>query len=118
MDSNKVEAFMYWFASKYEAEQLDDNFWAFNLEVDQKKVITFIYFWEDYWTVACPILQLDKKSKSNLFSIMEQHADRSPVGLTLIGDMLSIVDCSQELNAAEADVWINSFAAHAAELLD
>lgn len=51
-----------------------------------------------------------------MFSILEQHVDLSPVGLTLIGDMLSIVDGSQELNAAEADVWIISFAAHAAEL--
>ena len=118
MDRNEVEAFVFWFNTTYGAEQLGDNLWGFNIDIDGQKVVTFLFIWDDFWSVACPFMQLDKKAKSQLFEIMEAHSDRSAMGLTIIGDMLCIVNCSNELNAYEADQWIQDFANHAVELMN
>lgn len=110
------EAFVFWFASKYEAQNIGDNLWAFSLDVEGQKVVTFLFMWGDFWSVACPIMHLDKKSKQNAFEIMVEHSERSAMGLTVIEDMLCVVNCSNNFNAPDADEWIQGFAAHAADL--
>lgn len=117
MSSVSSEAFIYWFVSKYDAKEIDENLYAMSIDVAGKKMPTFLNVWDDMWSVSCPILSLDKKAKQNLFEHVYKHSGQSAMGITIIDDMLCIVNCSTNFNAPEAEDWILSFAGHAAALL-
>jgi hypothetical protein len=117
MSDIQAEAFEFWFRSKYNAEKISEIQLAFTLEIDGEKVPTFIFFFEGMWSVVCPFMLLDEKSKSKLFELINEHSDRSAFGIVLIGDLLGIANCSTNFNAADADEFINGFARHAVELM-
>lgn len=118
MNDEAADAFLFWFASKYGAENLGENLWAFTLETGGQRVPTFLFMWDGFWSAACPIMNLDDSAKANFFEIVAEHSNRSPMGITVIEDMLCIVDCSDDFNAANADEWILGLASHAAELMN
>ena len=111
------EAFLAWFLFKYDGKMTTENQVGFTLEVGGEKVVMFVTVWESMWSLASPIMRLDKGSKKSLFEIMTHHAESSPMGLTLFHEMLCIVNCSTNPNPAETDDWIISFAEHAADLM-
>lgn len=117
MSDTEIEAFQFWFRHKYNAEKLSENQLAFTLEIDREKVPTFIFFFEGMWAVICPVMLLDENSKSDLIELINEHLDRSAFGITLLGDLLSITNCSTNFNAADADEFINEFAKHATTLM-
>jgi hypothetical protein len=117
MSNTQVEAFEFWFSNKYNAEKIGEDQLAFTLEIDGEKVPTFIFFFEGMWSVICPFMLLGKKSKSDLIKLINEHLDQSPFGITLLGDLLSITNCSTNFNAADADEFINEFARHAVMLM-
>lgn len=117
MSSVESEAFKFWFITKHNAEQINDNFYGFKLLIDGKSVIVFLTIWDSMWSVACPILVLDSKAKKNLSEIMEAHSDQSAFGLIKFEDMLCIVNCSTNFNAADADEYVQEFATHAVSLM-
>jgi hypothetical protein len=118
MSDVQIDAFKFWFNSKYEVTELDDNQLAISLERDGQKIPTFIFFFDGLWSVVCPFMMLDKKSKKDLFELIDEHSGRSTFGLTLLGDMLCITNCSTIFNAADADEFINDFATHARALMN
>ena len=44
MSDVQIDAFKFWFNSKYEVTELDDNQLAISLERDGQKIPTFIFF--------------------------------------------------------------------------
>jgi hypothetical protein len=111
------DAFLAWFLFKYDGEMTTENQVGFTLDVEGEKVVMFVTVWETMWSLACPIMRLDKSSKKSLFEIMTHHTDNSAMGLTLFDEMLCIVNCSTDPNPAETEDWITSFAEHAADLM-
>lgn len=110
------DAFLAWFLFKYDGE-ITDNLVCFSLDIEGEKVVMFVTVWETMWSLASPIMRLDKSSRKSLFEIMTHHAENSPMGLTLFDEMLCIVDCSTNANPADTGDWIQSFAEHAADLM-
>ena len=111
------ESFLAWFLFKYAGEMTNENQVGFTLDIDGEKVVMFVTVWETMWSLACPIMRLDKSAKKSLFEIMTKHADNSAMGLTLLNEMLCIVNSSTNLNPADTDDWIQSFAEHAVDLM-
>lgn len=119
MDEAQADAFIYWFSSKYQLEQLGgagSNAWAYTQLLDGRKVSTYLTFVHGMWQVACPVFVFDRRSAKNAFDVMKQKTEVSPFGFTLIGDMLCVVNCLLGSSPLEADEWIQNFGLHALAL--